>query len=145
VCEVSAVTPLTTHPYDKPLVWQKTAAGQFYFWAQQVSTEVQLLDTPVEVHLGPQATLSIYKSLGDAELLYQITMGRSPERSLARPQDGPVYLYWTYGTQGGPSSKIKYLFRDKLLSVHSWVDKKAALAVIRSDSFASKDFSFWSR
>lgn len=144
------LNPCEACPYveGKEMVWTLSREDNtYYFWVQQVSAEVQLhpLISPEEVEIGSGVKLFVHKGLSKNELLYRLSFKKLPERFVAKPGHSPHAIFWTFGKEGGPSLKVTPLYRDKNISVHSWVDKKSYLAVIRTEHFNHSDFSFWSR
>lgn len=140
--------PVLTDPCPEALQWHRSKeADAYYFWAKQVSADVQLHPTlgPQIVEMTNGSVLSIYKGLAKQELLYRLTFGKLPERFLSKPVTNPHTLYWTFSGIGGPSQLTKSFYRDKHFALHGWVDKDAYLAVIRTNHYAGYDYSFWSR
>ena len=118
--------------------------NSYYAWVHRVTPDVQLLQQTTVVALGEKVKLFIYRGTTKQELLYRIEFGDTlPPRFMHRPY--PFDLFWSFGKQGGTSEEVEYLFRDRYVSIHCWVDKKSYLAVLRQQHYAQSNFSFWSR
>jgi hypothetical protein len=138
--------PQITDPFTEPLKWRPSAeANVYYFWAHNIPVDMTLEGTSeVRVDCEHDNHLSIYvTSSTKVELLYRMHFAKKPTRFLCRPFDHA--LFWSYGKTGGPSKVIKYLFKDKNLSINKWVDKDSYLSVLRTNHFAAYDQAFWSR
>lgn len=139
-----ASDPLPTDD-EQLFAWTKSREQNVYYaWTQLVTPEVQIALPPTEIPLGDGVMLRIFRGSAKQELLYRISFGATmPPRFLGRPH--PFDLFWSYGTEGGPSKLVKRMYMDRNVSVHSWVDKKSYLAVLRQQHYALTNFSFWSR
>lgn len=141
--------PQLTDPYleGRHLMWLNSREPlSYYFWAQQVSPEVEFHgELAVEEISLDSAKFYIYRGLSKQELLYRLKFRRQPVRFTARPVKDPHVLFWTYGTEGGASKEVAYLYRDKNISLHHWVDKRSFLAAIRNsyDQASLGDGTFW--
>lgn len=137
--------PQKTDPYTDVLKWRPSAEPNVhYFWACPVPLDMGLSDMVEQVidcDHGNQ--LKVYSTATKVEVLYRLYIVEKPLRFMCRPFDHAVF--WSYGKQGGPSKIIKYLYKDKKLTVAKWVDKDSYLSVIRTNHFANYDQSFWSR
>jgi len=121
-------------------------SGVYYAWAKPVANEVQFRPESdhLKIELGNNVDFHVYKSIAKQELLYRIAfMGEKPKRFMLRPYG--YCMFWSYGVESGPSSLVKYFYRDKYVSLHSWVDKRSYLAVLRQQHYVSNENSFWSR
>jgi len=137
--------PTVTDPYFKnsELQWRKASDGAHYFWSQPVEVDITLNIPPLKIDCENGNTLEVYLGPSKQELLYRFKLNKKPKRFMLRPYDHTIF--WTYGTDGGPSFLVKYLYRDKYLSMHKWEDKDSFLAVIRTNHYANYDYAFWSR
>jgi len=141
--------PTIANPYidGDELKWQlaKDTSGYptYYFWSQPVPVDVSFLNPPIVIDCEHGNFLEVCMGQNRVELLYRLTLVEKPKRFLTRPYDHTIF--WTYGAEGGPSGLVKYLFRDKCLSVHKWEDKDSFLSVIRTNHYANYDYAFWSR
>jgi len=129
----------------RELKWSPSLEPQvYYFWARAVPIDVSFESNQLSiVDCEYGNTLEVYSLPSKVETLYRLRLVKPPNRFLLRPFDHAVY--WTYGTEGGPSKMIKYLYKDKNLSINKWVDKESFLSVVRTNHFASYDLAFWSR
>ena len=116
---------------DRFFAWSKSLETNVYYaWAQRVTPDVQIVLPPAEVLIGEGVRMSIYRGSARQELLYRISFGNEmPNRFMMR--NHPFDLFWSYGDSGGVSRKVKWIFRDRNVSIHEWVDKRSYLAVLR--------------
>jgi len=139
--------PLATDPYldehTGSYAWlPSTLPLNHYCWVQPVSPDVQLDSKVGKIDLDNDTRLFIYKGPLKQKLLYRIVFAAPPVRFMIRPAH--YCMFWSYGHKGGPSGKIKYLYRDRFLSVQRWTDKNSFLASLRQQHYLT-GFTFWSR
>jgi hypothetical protein len=143
--------PLKTDPaYEHEsfdYAWRLSKApSTYYAWLQPVVSGVSFHPDiePTTVELGNGVILFIYYGLSKQELLYRIVFTTGfPSRIILKP--APFTLFWSYGTEGGQSYEIKYLHRDRLLSLHEWTDKNSFLAVLRQSHYDNNINTIWTR
>lgn len=140
--------PTLTDPFvdDRELKWSPSAEPHVhYFWSQAVPVDISFpAETPpLVIDCEHGNSLSVYSTPSKVELLYRLRIVKKPKRFLCRPFDHAIF--WTYGKEGGPSRLIKYLYKDKNLSINKWEDKDSFLSVVRTNHFANYDLAFWSR
>jgi hypothetical protein len=140
--------PTLSDPFveGRALKWTPSSEPQVhYFWSQAVPIDISFdpKQSPAVIDCEYGNTLEVYSLPSKIEILYRLRLVKPPNRFLRRPFDHAIY--WTYGTEGGPSKVIKYLYKDKNLSINKWVDKDSFLSVVRTNHFANYDLAFWSR
>jgi len=129
--------PILTDPFlereDFFQYWNKSKENNtYYVWVQRVTKEIEFSSDiePTIIDLEQGVKLYIYKGTNKQEILYRIKFSKKKlSRFLLDPF--PYVMFWSYGKVGGTSTHIKYLFRDKNISIHKWVDKDSYLAIIR--------------
>jgi len=137
--------PTQTHPFSEEHAWCKADDLEYYFWTQAVVPEVQLHKQlePVVKELGNGSVLTVFKGLSKQEILYTLKFKIPPKRFVIQPY--PHTMFWSYGVTGGASTMVKYLYRDRNLSIHAWLDKNSFLADLRNVHYNVADYTFWSR
>ena len=140
--------PTISDPFavGRELKWSPSKEPQvYYFWACPVPIDMSFDPAlpPASVDCEYGNTLEVFSTPAKVEVLYRLRLVKPPNRFLCRPFDHA--LFWTYGEEGGPSKVIKYIYKDKNLSINKWVDKNSFLSVVRTNHFANYDLAFWSR
>ena len=144
--------PLKTDPnradlHAKDYAWLLSKEPDVYYaWLQPVVDEVTFHPNidPKEINLGFGAFLNVYYGTLRQELLYRIRFTQGlPSRLIIKPS--PYALFWSFGSEGGQSKRIKYHYRDRYLSIHEWSDKNSFLAVLRQQHYENNVNTIWTR
>jgi hypothetical protein len=144
--QFDAERPTITDIYQRgrELKWSPSKDGDvYYFWSQAVPVDVSFTTDPVVVDCEHGNTLEVFSTPQNIELLYRLKISKKPNRFMCKPFDHAIF--YTYGNDGGPSKIIKYIYKDKHLSMNKWVDKESYLSVIKTNHFADYESAFWSR
>ena len=139
--------PLLTDPEhgnQEDYVWgQSNEVGTYYSWVQYISPAVQLAGKPIIMEIANGVELQMFKGPIRQEMLYRIRFkGQKPLRLAQKP---PYCLFFSFGTEGGPSNTVKYWYRDKFMTLLEWPDKKSFLAILRQQNYLKDEHRFWSR
>ena len=145
--------PLATDPtledlYPNDYAWgESKEPNAFYFWSQKVAKGAGVSfyrpHDPRVISLGHHVYLTIYRGMLKQELLYRIKFDRGLPSHLAfKPE--PYCIFWSYGKDSGPSTRIKYHYRDRNLTIMEWADKKSFLAILRQQHYLHEP-TFWRR
>lgn len=132
--DIKDPTKTDIFPYEKEDTYYQhwlpsKEKGSHYVWVQRVSENVELKESE-KIVLGHGVTFYVYKGISKQEILYRVCFGgKKPTRFLCEPF--PYIVFWSFGKKGGASENVKYLFKDKYVSVHKWVDKNSFCAIIR--------------
>ena len=134
--------------YPNDYAWGVSLEPQTYYaWTQPIASEVQFHKTlqPVKIDLRNGVEFWVYYGSTKQELLYRIKFTDvMPSRIRVFP--APFCLFWSYGTEGGPSKDVMYHYKDKFLTLTEWVDKNSFLAVLRQQLYLHQEnTTFWSR
>ena len=151
--EFDLQNPLATDPslqeqYPKDYVWGKSLEpGSYYIWVQPVAKDVELQSRyRTVIPLGHEVELQIYLGPIRQEFLYRIKFGNVKPTRMLRQNPLMHTLFWTFGNESGPSSRVRKLYQDRYLFIQEWIDKKSFLAILRQQHYVNTDFiNFWSR
>jgi len=140
--------PTLTDPYlTREYAWLPSReANTYYSWLMPIAEEVIFHSETdkLEIALGFGVLFHVYYGPLRQEMLYRILFTQEmPQRFMLKPS--PYCLFWSYGTEGGASTKVKYHYRDRFLSLHEWCDKGSFLAVLRQHHYESNVNTIWTR
>lgn len=143
-----ATDPTLTEIYPNDYAWGKSKEPDcFYYWSQPVAktggVSFYRPHDPKVISLGSDVFLTIYRGTLKQELLYRLKFAKGlPEHWSIKPQ--PYCIFWSFTAEGGPSTRIKYHYRDRNITLLEWSDKKSFLAILRQQHYLHEP-TFWRR
>jgi hypothetical protein len=143
----TATDPSQSELHGTDYAWgMSSQPNTYYAWVQPIASEVVFHPNlePLEVPLGFGVILYVYYGPIRQEMLYRIRFkDEGPARLALKPS--PYCMFWSFGTEGGASTSIKYHYRDRYVTIHEWTDKKSFLAVLRQQHYEKHVNTIWSR